>query len=107
MDLGQFANMTRSRDVMVRAAKKMQDGTLGQPGEPEGPEDPVNIRVGDETNHYYPADPAQPKKQKSSWPKTAALVVAAALAGGAIPAGILAWQAILVLATPGLLAILA
>ena len=58
--LGQFAEMSASRDLIRRGAKKMQDGTIGKDtGEP-GVED-MNIRVGDEVHqHYHEAQTALP-----------------------------------------------
>ena len=82
--LGQAGQMFQDRAMMRRGAKKQQDGTLNQPGEPE-PED-MNIRVGDEI-HYYDA----PKTIASSPVQTSgfadflkkAAIAAALTAGGA------------------------
>ena len=58
-DLLQAGQMAEKTELLLRGARKMQDGTLGQPtGEPQGVED-MNIRVGDETHHHYPAPPVE------------------------------------------------
>ena len=106
-DLLQAGQMAEKTELLLRGARKMQDGTLGQStGEPQGMED-MNIRVGDETHHHYPAppveavapspppvEPVKPTTPKPSFPSSDLLgkaVLAAALmgTGGAIGVGAL------------------
>lgn len=51
--------MAQNTAMMRRGGLKMQDGTLGQPGNPEEPED-MNIQVGNETHNHYAA-PEKPE----------------------------------------------
>lgn len=101
----QAGHLAQNREMLRRGAIKMQDGTLGQDtGEPEAEaRDDMNIRVGDEVHHHYPepaAEPTEPgdttraRKARSSWLLPAALVVGSALTGGAVPTGILIYQAL-------------
>jgi len=54
--LGQFSAMMKDRNMVRRGALKMQDGTLGQEGDPLALEDSdMNIRVGDEVHYHTPA----------------------------------------------------
>jgi len=90
MHLGQMA---QDRALLQRGVRKMQDGTLYQPGEPE--DDEMNIRIGDDVHHHHPAPAeAQPSLVESSmvgsgWLKKAA--VAAALVAGGAGAGAVPW----------------
>ena len=56
--LVQAMSMEKNRILLRRGAQKMQDGTLGQVGEPEE-EEPMNISIGD-TYQVMPAQPSQP-----------------------------------------------
>jgi len=92
----QAANMSRSRELLRRGALKMQDGTLGQPGDPPGMDDPMNIRVGDEIHYHAEAaavpapapTPTLAPAAKSLLARAAPYVLTAALAasGGAVAA---------------------
>ena len=55
----QAGQMAQGREMLRRGALKMQDGTLGQPGEPTDGGDQMEIRVGDEV-HYHTEPAAQP-----------------------------------------------
>jgi len=97
--LMQAASMERNRNLLRRGARKMQDGTLNQPGDPTE-EEPVNISIGD-TIHYAPQPAAQPatappQRTPAAAPQSglstlgkigaaAALLVSGAGAGAAIP----------------------
>lgn len=83
--MGQFAAMMKARQLLHRGALKMQDGTLGQPGEPETVED-MNIRIGDENHYPTPITPSEPGFAS----KIAPLLLAAALGAG----GLALWNAI-------------
>lgn len=82
----QAGQMAQSRELLRRGALKMQDGTLGQPGEPAGMDEPMQIRVGDEV-HYHtepaavPPTPAVPATSTtpSLLAKAAPLLLAGAL----------------------------
>ena len=86
--MAQVASMAANRELLRRGARKMQDGTLAQPGDPTE-EDPMNIRVGDEVNHYYPASIAEPS-QLPTIPETTPSTPPGTLAKLAISAALLA-----------------
>jgi len=91
----QVASMERNRALLRRGARKMQDGTLGQPGDPSG-EEPVNISIGD--IHYHQetptvdpppgagtgtgTGPAQPAAETPLWKRAAVLAAIMAATGG-------------------------
>lgn len=96
LDLGlealQAAQMAKDREMMRRGAMKQQDGTLGiSPGNPEPLDDDMNIRVGDETNHYHleptPAPVPQPKPQSAGLLPKMALAAALLGTGGVATLG--------------------
>ena len=66
LELLQGTSMERNRQMLRRGAKKMQDGTLGQPGEP-AEEEPVNISIGD----TYQVMPVQQTPQLAAQPAVA------------------------------------
>lgn len=51
----QAAQMGLDRAMLRRGARKMQNGTLGQPGDAPAGEDEMNIRIGDEVHNHYRA----------------------------------------------------
>ena len=84
----QAGQMAEDRASLRRGAKKMQDGTLGQPtdGDPVD-EEAMNIRIGDDI-HYEQATPTQTQApvQPPAKSNTLATIAAAAalLAGGGL-----------------------
>jgi len=91
LELLQGTSMERNRQMLRRGAKKMQDGTLGQPGEP-AEEEPVNISIGD----TYQVMPAQQGQQQPTPTAPSASVSSGAgtEAGPAVaaPAGTPLWK---------------
>jgi len=75
----QATQMAASRNLLRRGARKMQDGTLGQPGDPSE-EEPVNILIGDQTYNVPPESPSTGSGTVDLLKKAA--IVAALLGGG-------------------------
>lgn len=80
----QASQMALSRNMIRRGARKQQDGTLGQPGDPSE-EEPVNILIGDQIYNGPQQDASLPATTQPS--STAAdllkkAAIAAALLGG-------------------------
>lgn len=89
----QGAQMALDRQMLRRGSRKQQDGTLGTQDNSPPVEEEMNIRVGDEINHYYESDPVaatppvapvQPKKPLGVLAEAA---IAAALIASGIGAG--------------------
>jgi len=86
--LAQFGEMIRSRALLRRGARKMQDGTLGQATSDAVEDEEMNIRIGDEVHYHQPeAGTASPTAlpavaRRFDWVRRAA-VAAALLATGA------------------------
>lgn len=88
----QAGQMAQSRELLRRGSLKMQDGTLGQPGDPAGMDEPMQIRVGDEV-HYHtesavgttaPATPATATSAPSLFAKAAPLLLAGVLGASGV-----------------------
>ena len=96
--LMQAASLAENRRMLRRGARKQQDGTLGQPGEPSDLEDDVQIHIGD--IHQVTSQPAATTALVASVPLEATdgglggtlkkAAVAAALVAGGTGAGMIA-----------------
>ncbi len=96
-ELMQATSMAQNRAMLRRGARKMQDGTLNQPGEP-AEEEPVNISIGDTVYHAAQSSAAGEVPAKSASPAASGALAkiglaAALLAGGAVAGVAVPWLA--------------